>query len=123
MNDWREAFLTQDPTVRFFRGQHTDGAAAWTEQPGSALPETLDGLLHEITTDPLTGALNRAAAEVIVNLFASDEEPHLFFMVDLDGFKAVNGPTMKSQPLKGLGRWEESIINKILTIQDKQNTN
>lgn len=90
MNDWREAFLTQDPTVRFFRGQQTDGAAAWTEQPGSALPETLDGLLHEITTDPLTGALNRAAAEVIVNLFASDEEPHLFFMVDLDGFKAVN---------------------------------
>lgn len=50
----------------------------------------LDQLVKENVTDPLTGALNRASCEDIVNILAADTEPHVFFMIDIDGFKSVN---------------------------------
>ena len=50
----------------------------------------LDQLIQGTVTDPLTGALNRASCEEIVNILAADSEPHVFLMMDLDGFKAVN---------------------------------
>ena len=82
----------------------------------------MEQLVRETMTDPLTGALNRAAAETVVDLFAADEKPHLFIMVDLDGFKAVNdtcghneGDRVLSETFRSLKEelWEDHVLCRV----------
>lgn len=80
-----------------------DGKKVWdVEWPSSHLPvaiftdvtdqlEELEGLQFQLTTDPLTGALNRKGFEsTIQKIDAQQTRNYTVFFMDMNGFKAVN---------------------------------
>lgn len=80
-----------------------DGKKVWDlEWPSKHLPvalfmdvtnqqEQLEGLQFQLTTDPLTGALNRKGFEsTIQKIDAQQTRDYTVFFMDMNGFKAVN---------------------------------
>ena len=84
---------------------------------GEALARVNSRLRRQLTTDPLTGLLNRAgfavASERVRALAARDERPVSIALIDLDGFKRVNdlqGHAAGDELLGDLGRaWRSEL--------------